>query len=209
MMRKLGLSAGISNGFETVGFGLMSLFAASLGSLALDAYSISHNLVSTVFMIGLGLAVATGVRVGIETGRGQPAEAAFAGWTGFAAAAAVMAALAALVLAFRSEIAWVYTDDPVLIARVSALLLFSVLVFAPDAMQVVMGQAIRALGDAWVAALVYLLAFAVMLVPLGWWLTARAGFDERAIAVAITVCCAVASALLAWRFRVLTRDAGR
>ena len=48
-MRKLGASAGISNGFETIGFAAMSLMAGTLGIAALDAYSISHNLLSTFF----------------------------------------------------------------------------------------------------------------------------------------------------------------
>ncbi|MDT8344621.1 MAG: MATE family efflux transporter [Thermohalobaculum sp.] len=207
LMRKLGLSAGLSNGFETVGFATMSLFAAGLGPLALDAYSISHNLVSTVFMIGLGLAVATGVRVGIETGRGRPDEAAFAGWTGLGVALATMGTLGALVILGRHQIAAVYTDDPDIIARASGLFLFSAVVFIPDAAQVVMGQAVRALGDAWIAILAYILAFTVILIPLGWWMIHPGGWDESGLLVAIFLCCTLAVGLLGWRFRVLTRGA--
>ncbi|MEM7498538.1 MAG: MATE family efflux transporter [Pseudomonadota bacterium] len=209
-MRKLGISAGLSNGFETVGFAAMSLAAGYLGALALDAYSISHNLVSTVFMIGLGLAVATGVRVGTEEGRGRPDEAAFAGWCGFGAAAVLMGALALLVLVFRPAIAGIYTDDPAVVARVSALLVFSVLVFMPDSMQVVMGQAVRALGDAWLAIGIYAVSFTVLLVPLGLYLALETPLEERGLVVAIAAVCVLATVLMAWRFRVLTlRTRGR
>jgi MATE family multidrug resistance protein len=207
LMRKLGLSAGLSNGFETVGFAAMSLFAASLGPLALDAYSISHNLVSTLFMVGLGLAVATGVRVGIETGRGRPDEAAFAGWTGLLVAFVTMSVLGALVWAGRHEIAAVYTSDPDIMARAAALFAISALVFVPDSAQVVMGQAVRALGDAWIAIFAYILTFIVLMIPLGWWMIHPGGWDERGLVVAIIVACALAVVLLAWRFRVLTRGA--
>ena len=44
LMRKLGTSAGLSNGFETIGFAAMSMMAGTLSVAALDAYSISHNL---------------------------------------------------------------------------------------------------------------------------------------------------------------------
>ncbi|MBK0399086.1 MATE family efflux transporter [Limibaculum sp. M0105] len=209
LMRKLGFSAGLANGFETVGFAAMSLFAASLGPLALDAYSISHNLVATLFMVGLGLAVATGVRVGIETGRDRPDEAAFAGWTGLGVSVVTMSILGAAVFLGRDSIAAVYTDDPAVMARAAALFAFSALVFVPDSAQVVMGQAVRALGDAWIAILAYVLAFTILLIPVGWWMVNRGGWDESGLVVTIIGCCIVAVVLLAWRFRVLTRGASR
>jgi MATE family multidrug resistance protein len=205
MMRKLGLSAGLSNGCETIGFAAMTLIAGTLGVAALDAYSISHNLVSTVFMIGLGLAVATGVRVGQATGAGNAREAAFAGWTGLLAAFVVMAGLGALVLIFRAEVAWVYTDDPDLAARVAGVLVFSAFVFLPDSLQVVMGQALRALNDAWVAVACYVASFIVVMVPLGFWMVGPGGWDERGLLLAIMAACAVATVTLCARFRLLTR----
>jgi len=204
MMRKLGMSAGLSNGFETIGFAAMMMIAGTLGGAALDAYSISHNLVSTLFMIGLGLAVATGVRVGQAKGAGNDREAAFAGWTGLLVALLVMTTLGALVLGFRHEIAWVYTDDTDLAARVAGVLAISAFIFLPDSLQVVMGQALRALNDAWVAVACYVFSFVVMMVPLGLWFV-RDGWDERGLVLAIILSCIVATITLALRFRALTR----
>ena len=208
LMRRLGLSTGLGNGFETVGFSTMTLFAGQISALALDAYSIGHNMVSTLFMVGLGLSIATGVRVGHEIGRGRPAEAAFAGWTGLAASVAVMGALGLGVLVFRDTVALVYTDDPEIRARAAALFVVAAFVFLPDTAQVVMGQAVRALGDAWVAIWVYALCFTVLLVPLGWAMVHVWGWDERGLALAIIAACTLATVLLAARFAVITR-AGR
>ena len=207
LMRKLGLSAGISNGFETIGFAAMLLMAGGLGTAALDAYSISHNLVSTLFMVGLGLAIATGVRVGQAAGAGRPDEAAFAGWTGLGVAFVIMGGLGVLVYAFPMEIARVYTDDPDLAARVAVVLLFSAFVFTPDCLQVVMGQAVRGLGDAWMPVVAYVVSFLILMIPLGWYLTERAGWDERGLILSIIIACILASVLLCWRFRALTRAA--
>ncbi|MEM1344631.1 MAG: MATE family efflux transporter [Pseudomonadota bacterium] len=206
-MRRLGLSAGLGNGFETVGFATMTLFAGQISMAALDAYSISHNVVSTLFMVGLGLAIATGVRVGIETGRGRPDEAAFAGWVGLGAAFAIMSALGVLVIGARETIAAVYTDDPVLQARAAGLFFVAALIFVPDTAQVVMGQATRALGDAIWAIAVYVLCFAVLLIPLGWAMVNVLGFDERGLALAIVAACTLATILLSLRFLALTRGA--
>ncbi len=207
MMRKLGWSAGLSNGFETIGFAAMTLFAGRLGTLPLDAYSLAHNLMSVVFMVGLGLAVASGVRVGIEIGRGRPDEAAFAGWTGLTAVAIVIGGVSAAVALNTDALAAIYTDDPKIAARASALFLVVALVFIPDSAQVVMGQALRALGDAWFAVAIYILSFILVMIPLGWAMVGPLGFDERGLSLAIVVACILATALLAARFRWLTRSA--
>jgi MATE family multidrug resistance protein len=204
-MRKLGMSAGLSNGFETIGFAALTMFAGQLGTLPLDAYSLSHNLLSTLFMVGLGLAVASGVRVGIEMGRDRPDEAAFAGWVGLFAVVLVMTALGILVVVNRETIAAVYTDDPVIANRAMGLFVLSAVVFVPDSAQVVMGQALRAMGDAWVAVACYTLSFVVLMVPLGWILVNPLGYDERALIGAIIAACTLATGLLSWRFHWLTR----
>lgn len=204
-MRRLGASAGLSNGFETIGFSGMAMIAGTLGVAALDAYSISHNLLSTIFMVGLGLSVATGVRVGQATGAGRPRDAAFAGWTGVLVAVALMGCAATLVAIFHGTIPVIYTDDPELARRAGAVILVSALVFVPDTLQVVMGQANRVLGDAWGPLLAYILSFGVVMIPLALWLTGPGGWDERGLPIAIASSCALASVLMAWRFRVLTR----
>ena len=205
MMRKLGISAGLGNGFETVGFAAITLMAGTLGTLALDAYSISHNVVSTFFMVGLGLAVATGVRVGIAVGQGHHREAAFAGWVGLGTALALLGVIGIGVVLFRDGIAAIYTDDPAIAARAAALLMISAFTFAPDTAQVVMGQSVRALGDAWVAIYHYAISFVVVMVPLGWVAISVLGSDERGLSGAIIFSCVLATVLLASRFRHLTR----
>ncbi|MEM9735487.1 MAG: MATE family efflux transporter [Pseudomonadota bacterium] len=207
-MRKLGLSAGLSNGFETIGFASMSLMAGTISAQALVAYAISHNMVSTIFMVGLGLAIATGVRVGIEQGKGNHAEAAFAGWTGLLTAFLIMGSLGLVIFAARHEVAWIYTDDAALAARAAALFVLAAFVFLPDTAQIVMGQAVRALGDAWIPILCYIAAFILLMIPAGWLMITVYGFDERALVAAIIVSCLVATVTLSWRFRVLTRRAG-
>ncbi|MEO0623424.1 MAG: MATE family efflux transporter [Pseudomonadota bacterium] len=205
LMRKLGLSAGLGNGCETLGFAAMTIFAGQMSLEALDAYSISHNLTSTVFMVGLGMAIATGVRVGIEVGRGRPEEAAFAGWSGLATAFAVMGLLGGLVVLGQGGIAAVYTNVPELQARSALLIALSALIFVPDTAQVVLGQAVRALGDAWIPIWVYALSFAALMIPLGWLLGVGWGLEEPGLIYAIVASCILATVLLAWRFAVLTR----
>ena len=156
-------------------------------------------------MVGLGLAVATGVRVGQARGAGDAREAAFAGWTGLLVALVIMGGLGAIVLAFGDVIVLAYTDDAEMAARAAAAFAFAAFVFVPDSLQVVLGQAIRALADPWVAVAVYVFSFIVLMIPLGWWMIGPGGWDERGLVLSIAIACVVATVLLAWRFRVLTR----
>lgn len=204
-MRRLGISAGLSNGAETLGFAAMSMMAGWLGALSLDAYAISHNVVSTVFMVGLGLAIATGVRVGNEAGAGNREEAVFAAWAGMIVTAAVMGTIALCLILFGGGLAAVYTDDPAIQARAAMLFAVAALVVVPDASQVVMGQALRALGDAWIAIGAYFLAFVVVMVPLGHFLVFGLDWDERGLIVAIAICCCLAVLMLVARFVSVTR----
>ncbi|MEM7178590.1 MAG: MATE family efflux transporter [Pseudomonadota bacterium] len=206
-MRRLGFSAGLSNGFETIGFATMTMLAGLLGGIALDAYSIVHNLMATVFLIGLGLSIATGVRVGTEMGRGRPHEAAFAGWTGLGTGVVIMGTIGLLVWVGRFQIAAFYAVDADVIAHTVMLCGLVALILAPDCFQIVMGQAVRALGDAWIPILCYMISFAVVLVPMGWIMAISFGFGTQGLLMAILTSCWLASLLLAARFYVLTRRA--
>lgn len=209
MMRRLGISAGVSGGFETTAFASMMLMAGTLGTVALDAYSISHNLVGTAFMFGLGLSIATGIRVAQAVGANDMREARLAGWTGVLVGLLIMGAAGVLVLCFRHQIAFVYTDVPALIARTTALFLFTAFVFVPDTLQVVLGQAVRATGDAWVPIGAYVTGFLVLMIPLGMALIGPAGWDERGLILAIICGCLTVGILLALRFAALMRRLAR
>ena len=204
-MRKLGLSAGLSNGFETVGFTAMTILAGRISVAALASFSIAMNMIAMLFMVGLGLAVATGVRVGQAHGAREPREATAAGWTGVFTSIGVMAVLGSLVYIFSAPIAAIYTDDTELAARTAGVFLIAAFVCAPDCAQVVLGQAIRALGDAWVPVAAYVGSFILTMIPLAWWLTSHAGWDERGLMLAIAGGCVMATGLLAWRFAILAR----
>ena len=206
-MRKLGISAGLSNGFETIGFGAMTVMSGWLGSqIALDGYAISHNVVSTMFMVGLGLAIAAGVRVGNEAGAGNWSEARFAAWSGVAMATVVMGVLGAIIYFGSGTLAAVYTDDPELQARAALLFLVAAFVLIPDSVQVLLGQALRAVGDAWVAIGVYFVAFLVVMVPLAHWIVFGYGTDERGLIVAIIICCVLACVMLGARLFAISRN---
>jgi len=80
--------------FEGVVFGLVSVFAAHLDEVSLAAHSIAINVVSTTYMVPLGISSAAAVRVGQACGAGDARGAATRGWTAILLGALFMAARA-------------------------------------------------------------------------------------------------------------------
>jgi MATE family multidrug resistance protein len=207
-IRAIGLAGGAAGFFETAAFASLIQAAGWVGPGALAAYSIAHSTEALVFMTALGLATAAGVQVGAHMGAGRVREAAFAGWTGLGAAMVMTGSIGVVIVSFPQAFAGIYTDDPVVIARVSAALAIVAISLVFDAGQVVLGQCVRALGDTWVGALLFFVAFFGVMAPLGWALALLTPLAERGLFIATGVGCLVAVVLMAWRFARLTRVAG-
>lgn len=166
--RRYGYAAGLSLGFETGAFGVLALFAGWLGPQALAVYGIANTLLAMLFMVALGIATATGVRVGVAHGRGDGPDRALAGWVGFAWTMAAMGLFALLLHGLPNEIAAIYTDDPFLaVAAVPAILMVGWLVMA-DGGQVLVANALRAADDPWVPTAMAFFSYFVVMIPLGW-----------------------------------------
>lgn len=86
-----------------------------------------------------------------------------------------MVALAVLLWFAPAAIAGVFTTDRDLIALVGPLIAFSALVLVVDGGQVVMANALRGRGDAWVPMLLHAVSDVVVMVPLGWFLAFPVG----------------------------------
>jgi MATE family multidrug resistance protein len=203
-MRRLGYAAALSLLFETSAFGALTQMAGLLGPTALAAYTIAHNLEATVFMVALGLSVATGVRVGAASGGGRADEAAFAGWTGLGACVAVMAAVGLCIALWAGPLARFYTGDPAAAAVATGLLGIVALMVVPDGAQIVLGQCNRALGDGYVASALYFVAFWLVAVPLAAALAFGAGLGAQGLALGAMGGAAASAALQGWRFVALT-----
>jgi MATE family multidrug resistance protein len=203
-MRRLGYAGGLSVFFETSALGALIQMAGWLGPVALAAYSIAHNVETTVFMVALGLSVATGVRVGGRLGAGDAGDARFAGMTGLMACLALMATVGVGLVLSGARIAEVYTSDPAVAAIATGLLPLVALVIIPNGGQIIMGQGNRALGDAYVASALYLLAYWGVMVPLGWWLAFRMGFGAEGLLWATGIGAALSLTMQGGRFLALT-----
>ena len=204
-MRRIGMAGGAAYFFETVAFAALAQMAGLLGPTPLAAYTILHNIEALVFMIALGVSVATAVRVGQAAGAGDAVEARFAGFAGLAMATSLVALVGLLLLAFAPGVVGFYSADPSLIARAAPIIAILAVSMVFDAGQVVLGQTTRALGDSWVTTAAFFVAFFCVMMPLGLVLAFHTPLAESGLFVATAVGCATAVALLFARFLQLLR----
>ena len=118
--------------------------------MPLAAYQIGYNLIGLVFMVAIGTAAASMVRVGNAVGRRNPTDIARAGWAGVLLIAFLMACFAGPFLGLGMPLANLYTDDPAVLPLAAPLIGICGIILMFDGMQAVLMGALRGVADVWV-----------------------------------------------------------
>jgi MATE family multidrug resistance protein len=164
------------------------------------AWSIASNVLAIVFMFALGLGTAGGVRVANLLAHGELQAARQAGWVAAGLSVVVIGTLGVAVFVLRAPIVAMYTDGPVVVAVTVSTLAVTAFVLVPDALQAVLVGALRGAWDFWAATGLQILAFWVVMVPLGLSLGIFRGGGAPALMTSVGIGVVVAAALLGWRF---------
>lgn len=201
----VGIAAAVSQAVEAGAFSAMTVIAGRLGADIVAAYQILLNLMAFVFMIALGLSAATAVLVSEAVGRKAPADATRAGWTGVGLNAIAMIAAAIVILLFSEQIGRAYTADAALAAFIASLMWVTAIVLHPDGAQVVLASALRARGDNWFPTFSHILAYAVVMPVLGYWLAEVQGQGVAGLLFAIFWSSVLSAAVLLVRWWSLSK----
>lgn len=203
--RRIGYGAGASYFVETAAFSGMSFVAGLIGSLEVAAWAVVLNVAAIIFMGPLGLSSATGVLVGRAFGARDRAGVLRGGVLGFGVTVALTGLICAIVWPGANLIARAYSTDPALLRLVAPALVLSCLFFIADGLQVVASNALRARGDIWLPTGIHVGCYAVVMLPLGWWLAHPAGLGLDGIVWAVIVASLLSGGLLVGRFLLLAR----
>ena len=210
---RLGWPIGLTLGAEGGMFSVTTLLMARFGPEVLAAHNVTMQTITAFFMVPLGIASATGVRVGTEAGAGRLPQARRAGLVGLGLSAAVMLTFAVIELAAPRTVfsVFVNVNDPAnagLIAAATGFLSIAALFQLMDGLQVTANGALRGLQDTRVPLLVSLVAYWVVGLGLGSVLSSVAGLGARGLWFGLTAGLTLAGLSLVGRFLYRTR-AGR
>ena len=146
-----------------------------IGVVELAAHQVVINMASFTFMLPLGVAIGASVRVGNLIGARDAERLRLSCRTAFAMGGGVMAVAAVIMLVYRNELPLLYLDDPAVVALAAVLLPIAGAFQIFDGVQVVGGGLMRGMGRPKAGAIVNLLGFYVVGLPLGWLLAFPGG----------------------------------
>ena len=206
--RRYGYAAGLSHGFESLGFGVMHVYAGWLGIQASAVFGMGMNLTALLFMTALGLASATSVRVGISHGRRDMQDRMLAGWVGLGVTTVLMVIYCATLTNAPDWVSSLYTDDPALLASLTLCVFIVGFVMLGDGAQIVLSHAIRAAADPWTPTVLSFAAYFVVQIPLGYFFAIHLERGVVGLFEAIAVGSVFSFLILAARWIFLCRRDG-
>lgn len=202
---RIGLPLGLAHGLESSAFTTLSMFAGLLGTLPLAVYQICQNLFATVYMLSIGMATATAVRVGNAVGRRDRPGLATAGWVGLLAIVGVLVPVMGIFFGLPHWLAAVYTQDPRVAALATSALAVAGCFVLVDGTQGVLAGALRGTGDVWVPLVLITCGFWGVSVPLAWFSAFRGDWGVHGLLWGLFAGALAATLLVAVRFRFISR----
>jgi MATE family multidrug resistance protein len=159
----------------------VTAYIGRLGAIALAGHQIALGVVSTTFMVPLGISSAAAVRVGQAIGRDDYRGAIRAGWTALLLGAGFMSAAAVVLWTLARPISLIFTTDEAVIATSVTLLFVCGFFQLFDGIQIVATGALRGAGQTFIPMLTMLLAYWLIGLPIGYYLAFRRGWGAMGL----------------------------
>ena len=203
---KVGTPIGLSLILEVGMFALTTLLIGGLGTNVLAGHQVALNAAAMTFMVPLGLAIATSVRVGQLVGQGNLSDAQFSGLTSLVISVAIMTSASLVLVCFPMAIAGLYTNDPQVKAIAVQLLMMAAIFQIFDGLQVVAIGALRGLKDTRMPMLFNLISYWVVGLPIGYCLGIIGPFGAQGLWAGFIAGLLMSACLNTTRFFRLTRN---
>jgi len=165
---RLGIPVGLQLTLEANAFTVAMIMIGWIGVIELAAHQVVINMASFTFMAPLGVAIGASVRVGNLIGARDPERLQLACRTAFAMGGGIMAVAAVVFVVFRETLPLMYIGDPVVVSLAALLLPIAGAFQIFDGLQVVGGGLMRGMGRPKAGAIVNLVGFYVLGLPLAW-----------------------------------------
>ncbi len=199
----IGLPIGGSFMLQAGLFTVVALIMGSFGTVVVAAHAVTLNYASLIFMIPLGIAMATTALVGQATGRGDLRTARRLGFTGIGLCGLLMCLSAAFTIMLATFIARLYTPDPDVVALSASLLVIAAILQIGDGTQVTAGGALRGLKDTRIPFLINAVVYWGVGFSVAYYFGVYLGYGARGVWFGLCCCLWVAALVLTLRFRAV------
>ncbi|QAR30390.1 MATE family efflux transporter [Ornithobacterium rhinotracheale] len=167
----LGTPTALQMFFEMGTFSAAAFICGMAGTDQLAAHQIALNLASITFMLCIGISTAATVRVGNQWGMKHFQNLRKAGFSAIVMTMAIMSLSGISFIVFRHTLPEIYTEDLAVISIAAQLLIVAALFQLADGIQVTALGSLRGMQDVFIPAVITLVAYFVIALPLGYYLT--------------------------------------
>lgn len=201
----LGVPVGFQISLEMWVFGTVAVIMGTLGPTQLAGHQIALNLAALSFMVPLGLAGAAAARVGHAIGRDDQDGARRAANVALALGASVMACFGLLFATLPEQLARLFTPERTTIEMAALLLPIAAAFQIADGTQVVGAGILRGTADTRFPAIIALVGYWVIGLPVGLLLAFPLGMGPQGLWWGLTLGLASVAAMFVTRIRVRFR----
>ncbi len=166
----LGLPLSLQISLEAGVFNAIGFIMGTKGVTEVSANQVTLNVASLVFMIPVGVGAAVSTRVGNAIGAGDLERARYSSKIAMAMATGFMLCSGLFFVFFPEFVARIYCTDPEVVACAVTLIPVAGYFSIFDGVQCVAHGILRGMADTKVPAMLSLIAFWVIGLPLGYWL---------------------------------------
>lgn len=196
---RMGVPSALQHLFEVGAFAGAGVIVGWVSAEALAAHQIAMSCASMAFMFPLGVSVATGIRVGELSGKGEVPRLISVCKGAFFFTGIQTSLFAGCLILFGAWLASFFVEDPAVIQMAASILVVAGIFQIVDGCQVVCIGALRGLGDVVLYMFVCFFAYWVLALPLGYWLAFERNMGAVGVWVGLAIGLGCAALLLSWR----------
>lgn len=204
-MLNIGVPAGVQFIFEVAAFDFSAVMMGWLGAKTLAAHQIAINLATISYMTTTGLAAAATIRVSNELGKKDFRTLRTVGFTLLGLALVIMTAWGLLFIVGKNFLPALYIEDIEVLAIAAPLVVIAGFFQLADGTQVVCIGALRGLQDVKIPSLFIFIAYWIIGLPLGYWLSFKMGYGANGIWIGLLVGLTLTALAMFFRFDRLTK----
>jgi len=202
----LGIPSGFQIIFEVTAFVMAAIMMGWISEETLAAHQIAINVAAATFMVVLGIAFATTVRVGQFLGKKDYVGLRRAGMVGGITNGIFMATCMVTLICLRHVIPTWFVSEPSVIAIASGLLIIAALFQVFDGIQISMMSSLRGMRDVKIPTFIVMFVYYGVCLPLAYLLGFKAGLDGQGVWIGLAIGLGLSAVSLSVRFHLKTRS---
>lgn len=202
---KIGTPVALQYVFEVSSFAGASILTGKIGAIEQASHNVALTLASMAYMAGNGIASATTIKTGTALGKGNILQLQKYASTSYHLVIVAMIITASIFAISNGYLPFIITNDHVVIALASQLLIIAGLFQLFDGTQVVGLGILRGIGDVNIPTVLTFFAYWVVGIPSGYFMGLILGWGAKGVWYGLTLGLLVSSILLYFRYRYIIK----